>query len=223
MLGRYAVEPFGIETNTFTFPVIRLWEFLEAILAGEKKYLGLLPLLLEFAPKPNVKLLKQQRELMDLIKDRKRFDEVLALSALIASRYFAKKIIDNIYKENTTMKIKQLVKEFPILEEPVQELLKEAKITGLEMGRKEGREEGREEGAFSAFQQDLLDLLEARLGTLDKKTLAAVRSIQDIKLLRTLFKKSLRLKSPEALREVIAAHVRSNGRRDSRRNAVRKS
>ncbi len=99
------------------------------------------------------------------------------------------------------MLTKQMVKKFPGLKEPVQEIEKEAT----------------EEGTFLAFQQILLDLIEARLGTLDKKTLATINSIRDIKSLRSLFKKALRLQSSEALRNLIVSFAQKNGRHNGRK------
>lgn len=201
-LGRYVVDPHGIETNAFTFPIIQLSALRDAILAGKKEYLGFLPLLLDIFPKPDLALLKKQRELMNLLeKDPERFKEILGLSAILARRYFAKRILDKIYKENTAMVTKQLIKKFPGLKEPVQEI----------------EEEAREEGAFSTFQLNLLDLLEARFGALDKKTLATINSIRDLKSLRSLFKKALRLQSSEALLNLIASFAKKNGRHNGRK------
>jgi hypothetical protein len=206
-LGRYVVDPNGIETNAFTFPIIQLSELREAILAGQKEYLGFLPLLLDISRNQDVALLKKQRELMNLEKDPERFKELLGFCAILAKRYFADYVIDRIYKENTAMVTKELVKKFPGLKEPVRQLEDEA------------REESREEGVFLTFQKNLLDLLEARLGALDKKTLAVVRSIKETRALQSLFKKALRLKSIEALRDAIAAQAaatQSNGRHNGR-------
>lgn len=201
-LGRYVIDPHGIETNTFTFPIIQLLALRDDILAGKIEYLGFLPLLLDISPKRDLALLKKQRELMNLLKkDPKRFEETLGLCAILARRYFTRKILDQVYRENTTMLTKQMVKKFPGLKEPVQEI----------------EEEAREEGALGAFQQDLLDLIEARLGALDKKTLAAINSIRDIKTLRSLFKKALRLQSSETLRSLIASHAGNNGRHNGRK------
>jgi len=126
------------------------------------------------------------------------------------------------------MVIKQLLKELPGLKEPVEQLLEEVRASarekGLEEGREEGLEEGREEGTFLTLQKNLFDLLEARLGVLDKKTLAAVRSIKETKILQALFKKTLHVKSEEALREAIAAQAataKSNGRHNGRPKIVR--
>lgn len=99
------------------------------------------------------------------------------------------------------MLTKQMLKKFPGLMEPVQEL----------------EEEAREKGEFLAFQQNLLDLLEARFGALDKKTLTTINSIRDIKNLRSLFKKALGLQSSEALRNLIASHAENNGRHNGRK------
>jgi hypothetical protein len=184
------------------------FEFLTRFKArvAKKEYLGFLPLLLDISPKPDLTLLKKQRELMTLLEtEPELFEEILGLCAILAKRYFARKILDQVYRENTTMLTKQMVKKFPGLKEPVQEIEKEA------------REEGREEGAYLAFQQILLDLIEARLGTLDKKTLAAIRSIQDIKSLRSLFKKALRLQSSEALHNLIVSISKKNGRHNGRK------
>jgi hypothetical protein len=102
------------------------------------------------------------------------------------------------------MVTKQLIKKFPGLKEPVQEI----------------EEEAREEGAFLTFQQNLFDLLEARFGALDKKTLATINSIRDIKSLRSLFKKALRLQSSEALRDLIVSFAEKNGRHNGRKKQI---
>jgi hypothetical protein len=129
----------------------------------------------------------------------------------LAKRYFTRKTLDQIYKENTTMVTKEMMRRFPGLREPVKEIEEEA--------RKVGRQEGRQEGALLTMQKNLLDLLDARLGALDKQTLDTIRSIQDTKALQALFKKALHLKSQEALREAIAAQTtsaKSNGRHNGR-------
>ncbi len=204
-MGRYVVDPHGIETNAFTFPIIQLSALRDAILAGKKECLGFLPLLLDISPKRDLALLKKQRGLMTLLeKEPERFNEILGLSAILARRYFAKRILDQIYKENTAMVTKQLIKKFPGLKEPVQEI----------------EEEAREEGAFLTFQQNLFDLLEVRFGALDKKTLATINSIRDIKSLRSLFKKALRLQSSEALRDLIVSFAEKNGRHNGRKKQI---
>jgi len=106
------------------------------------------------------------------------------------------------------MVTKELVKKFPGLKEPVQQLENEA----------------REEGMFLAFQKSFFDLLDDRLGSLDKKILPAINSIHDLKTLQFLFKKAVHLKSPEALRNAIitqAAANKNNGHHNGRHKAVR--
>jgi len=204
-LGRYVVDPHGMETNAFIFPIIQLSALRDAILAGKKECLGFLPLLLDISSKPDLALLKKQRELMILLgKDPEHFEEILGLCAILAKRYFTRRILDQIYRENTTMLTKQMIKKFPGLKEPVQEI----------------EEEAREEGASLTFQQNLLDLLEARFGVLDKKTLTTINSIRDIKSLRSLFKKALRLKSSEALRNLIVSFAEKNGRHNGRKKQI---
>jgi len=223
-LGRYVVDPNDVETNAFTFPIICLWEFRDAILAGKRKYLGLVPLLLEIIPKPDVNLLKKVRELAKLERNRERQKVILASAAVLAARYFVNRTINTILLKDIDMTVKQVVKEFPGLAETYRELEEEAKVVAWELGRKEGHKEGHAEGTLLTFQKSLLDLLESRLGVLDKKTLAAIRSIKETRVLQTFFKKALRLKSEEALREAIASQTavaRSNGRHNGRHKTER--
>jgi len=219
-LGRYVVDPNDVETNAFTFPIICLWEFRDAILAGKRKYLGLVPLLLEMIPKPDVNLLKKVRGLAKLERNRERQKVILASAAVLATRYFVNRTINTILLKDIDMTIKQVVKEFPGLAETYRELEEEAKSIGWELGHKEGHEEG----ALLTSQKFFSDFLVERLGALDKKTLAAIRSIKDMRVLETLFKKVLHLNSKEKLREAIAsqaAAAKTNGRHNGRHKTVR--
>ncbi|GEM_PF-1987982 len=219
-LGRYVVDPNDVETNAFTFPIICLWEFREAILAGEQKYLGLVPLLLEMIPKPNVNLLMKVHELAKLERNHQRQKVILASAAVLATRYFVNRTINTILLKDIDMTIKQVVKEFPGLAETYRELEQEAKSVGWELGHKEGHEEG----ALLTSQKFFSDLIKERLGALDKRTWAAIRSIKDARTLQTFYKRARRLKSEEAFREVVkslAIAAKPNGRHNGRHKTVR--
>jgi hypothetical protein len=111
------------------------------------------------------------------------------------------------------MAIKHVNKRLPSPKTSVQKVEKRTK----NKGRRSNREEGRREGTILTLQENLFDLLNACFGFLDRKTLASINSIHDIRALQFLFKKGLLLfKSTEALRNTIiaqAAAAKSNGQR----------
>jgi len=118
------------------------------------------------------------------------------------------------------MTTKNLIKKSSGQKTSVQRTKSQTRNEEWELGRKEGIREG----MISTSQKLLFDLVQASFVFIDKKTLATICSIRDIKALQTLFKKGLLLyRATVALRRSIIeqaakANDRHNGRDKTARN-----
>lgn len=180
-LGLYQAMPFGVPTNQFGFRVVRLWELLEAILAGDKRLTALVPLLLELVTKPDIAYLHRQRELIRLEEDPVRRAELYYYTLAFAQRHFSQHFLRSFFKEDKEMD--EFWENVPIFDEIIQE--KKQKI------RKDGQRE--------ILQEIILEELEAHFGRVNGKIAHLVNSIDDPKTLKAVFQRVRKAKSRDTV------------------------
>ncbi len=173
-LGRYEVELFKQRTNAFEFIVVKLWELRNHILAGKKEYLPFVPFLLDISPKPDVALLRKQRELIDLEKNLKHRDELMGFSLLLAKRHFARELVKEIFKqEEQTMDI--IWEDVPFIGDRIKQKTAEAQAQTL--------------------QKTIMEVLATRFDVANGKIARLVNSINQPQKLEVIFRRALRAKS----------------------------
>jgi len=195
----YAVTFQSRAVHTFTYRVIRLWEYEEAIAGGELKELA--PLLVLLAEKGKEEAaLARTRELVLAIGDEKHRADALSVAITVAARYFSRDFLLEFFKGEMEM-----LQEASIVQEWINEGLergrKEGLAEGLEKGLAEGLEKGRKagklEGEIETLQRDIQEVLEERFGRVKKGMGKKLAAIDDPAVLRSLLKKSVRVKSLE--------------------------
>nr|MDQ2730659.1 hypothetical protein [Armatimonadota bacterium] len=101
----------GAVKNTFTFHVIRLWEYIDRIRHGDLKALA--PLLVLCENHPTVETLWEEREIIrGLDVDERQRSELFALSIMVGRKYFTEDILQAVFGEEIPM-----IKELSFIEE----------------------------------------------------------------------------------------------------------
>jgi len=173
-LGRYEVELFNQRTNKFEFTVVKLWEFRDDILAGKRQFLPFVPFLQDISPKPNLALLRKQRELISLENDPKFRDELMGFSLLLAKRHFTRELVREIFKqEEQTMEV--IWDDVPFIGERIKKV--------------------RTESQASVLQKNIQEVLNTRFGVVNGKLTRLVNSIDQPQKLEVIFRRSLKAKS----------------------------
>jgi len=213
IINSYDVNLFGVVTNSFRFHCVKLWEYYDEILSGNKQYLGFVPLVLELSSRPNEELLIRQRQLIQQEENLKRRAELAGLCMAIASRYFDFEYIKNIFKEDLPML--EVLEEVPYIGEKIKKArsegreqgLKDGLIEGMQQGVQQGIKQGMREGMREGMQQgmrvSILEILENRFQSVDgiKKE---INSITEIDQLKTIFRMAIKVESLQALKNFIA-------------------
>ena len=187
-IGLYQAMPFGVPTNQFSFVVVKLWEWFDAILAGEPGLMPLLPLLPELVAKPDLRLPYRQRDLIQTEKNPKRRAELLFYTIAFNKRHFPKHVIDNLFS-NLLLENRKMIKEFKdVIETPV---LKEI----FEEWADEKAEELVRKRENRALQEALLDVLAIRFGKENGKVRRMVLAVNNPKKLKAMHRRALKAKS----------------------------
>jgi len=196
-LGLYQVRPFDEPTNQFSFKVVRLWEFLDAILAGDSRLSALVPLLPELVEKPDLALLHRQRELILAQNDVKRQAEAVFYTLAFGERYFPQELLRSLFKEDH--KMYEHWERVPIFGDRIKQRFKEGEEQGLQQGLQQGRQQGLHEGLALALQGNILAVLNNRFGVKNGKVARLVGSIEDPKKLQAIFLRSLQTPSVDTI------------------------
>jgi flagellar biosynthesis/type III secretory pathway protein FliH len=148
----YTATGGGLE-NAFRFRTIYLWERAERIRSGELPELA--PLLVLCEENPTEETLREERRLiLELDAPREVRADLLAVAAMVGSRYFARELLAAIFREELEM-----IKEGSLFDEWLEEALKE----GLEQGRQQGLQQGLQQGIEEGRQQGLQQGIEQGL------------------------------------------------------------
>ena len=192
-LGLYQAMPFEEPTNQFGFKVVRLWELVEAILAGDKRLTSLVPLLLELVAKPDISDLRRQHELIRSQKDPKRRAELYYYSLAFAKRHFADSLLRTLLQEDRKMdkEMYEYWKSVPIVGDIIGDIIKK----NIEEKTREVRQEVRQEVQAQALREDIMTALEAHFGQVNGKIARMVNSIDNPQKLKIIFKRALKAES----------------------------
>jgi hypothetical protein len=193
-LGYYEIAPFGKPMNVHSLAVVKLWKLRDAILAGEKEYLALVPLLPEISFAIDKKLLLRQRELLASVRDPALQAELKFYTMAFLQPYFSLKFLSTHFSEEP--KMLEHWERVPIFGERIKQRVRE------------GREEGREEGMAFALQENILDVLNLRFGVTNGNIARAVHAIDEPKRLRAIFQQIIKAESLDAVKKTLAVQKR---------------
>ena len=184
----YVVSYQGKRENVFTYQVIKLWDYIEDIISGELKELA--PLLVLLTREKNEEVLVRSKELILESQDKKWQANALSLVVTVAGRYFPKDFLLKFFKEEMKM-----LQEASIVQDWINE--------GIEKGMEKGIEKGIEKGRIKTLQEDILDVLEERFGIIKKGLGKRVKAIDDPDVLKSLFKKSIKVASLDEFARIL--------------------
>lgn len=202
--GEYVSDIFNREANTFSFPVIHLWKFREAILSGDKDFRVFAPLLLEIEPKPKPELLRRVRDIINLEADAQSRAEFLSFAIPIAQRHFGLNLIQDIFKETDMINVEW--EKIPHFGDALRAKTSEASVRS------------REEGEMSATQEMLAEVLSIQFGPVPARTQRVIRAIHDRRILKAMTRKVLKAASlAEAHKLLSAGKTKHNGRNGANR------
>jgi hypothetical protein len=213
-LGQYDLAPFGHVLNRHDFSVVKLWELRDEILKGKKEYLGLVPLLPEISARVDKDLLKRQRELINLVKNPVRRAEIAFYTVAFNEPYFGQKFLWNYFAEYKNMLTFEDVKHVPIfgellkkgIEEGVKEKTKEAEAKAKEAETKAKEAETKvKKRLILNLRENIIDLLTTRFGHVNGKTARLINSIEEPRILRTIFRRALKAQSLDTVKEMLEA------------------
>jgi len=193
--GVYDVAPFGVPMDSHRLAVVNLSELREAILAGEKQYLTLVPFLPEISLKVDKNLLQRLRELLALIKDPALYAELKFYTMAFLRSYYSEKFLTTYFSE--APKMLEHWERVPIFGPRIKQRAKEAWENGLNLGR--------EEGMTLALQDNILDTLNLRFGVANGSFARTVRAIDEPKRLRVIFQRIIKAESFDTVKKVLAA------------------
>jgi hypothetical protein len=134
----YVVRVGEIVVNRFKYPVVKLWEYEEAIRKGEFRELA--PLLVALVKKPDEVVLKQEKELILVEEDVRKRANLLATAVMVASRYFEKGFLWKFFREEVEqMRKASFIEEW--IEEEVQRRIQRRIQQGVQQGLLQGHRE----------------------------------------------------------------------------------
>ena len=177
--------------HEFRYHVIRVWELdLEPLMSGP---IGAIPLALL-----TNQALGRLPELVDRIDERLHAEAIgdAARRRLLTSCYILAGMRydgDDVHTAFArTMGMKESTTYQAILQEGRVEGLQEGRVEGLQ----EGREEGQHMGLIAARQEDLLDIIRERFGSVPELVEARIRATDDSAKLQAAIRQSVRVVDP---------------------------
>ena len=158
----YEVDVNEVVLNRFEYQVVRLWEYVDEILAG--KWPELSPLLAMLVERPDEEVLERERELILREQDEKKRADLLACAVTIGARYFDKEFLWRFFREEVEM-----MREASFIDDWLQEKLEEGMLKGFQQGLQDGRK--------ISSQNILLRVLRQRFGALPRDVVAALQDL----------------------------------------------
>jgi hypothetical protein len=165
--------------NRFSYPVLRLWDYVDDIRSG--KYRELAPLLLTLVSDDKTKVLEEERALILAEPDAQKRRDLLALAMTVATRHFDSRYLRRFFTEQ---EVRQM-EEATFIEEIFEKRINER----LDMARAQVRQEGFEKGAWQTSYDNILDVLVARFNppvTRYRQIERRLEVVQDVETLREL-------------------------------------
>lgn len=178
--AEYLVRVGGQVVHRFTYPVVRLWDYVDRIRSGE--YRELAPLLITLIDRPDEAILREERELILAEPDPRKRGDSLALAVMVASRYFDKAFLWRFFQEE----VRQM-REGTFIEDWLEEM--------LEQGLQQGLQRGRLEGATQAHRETILQILTTRFNPSPEQIKALAKKLEaigELDVLRELVTHALR-------------------------------
>jgi predicted transposase YdaD len=190
--------------NRFTYPVLKLWDYVEEIKSGKHRELA--PLLVTLVGEPDQTVLNQERDLILEEPDSRNRANLLAMAVTMAARYFDKAFLWRFFREEL-----EQMREATFIEDWIEEGVQQGKQIGIQQGKQIGKQigiqkgrqqgiqegiyQGQREGSRQAHRENILQVLKARFNlprpeivSLDNQ----LKDVEDLDTLKKLFSHALR-------------------------------
>lgn len=194
--------------NRFTYPVIKLWDYVEQIKSGQ--YWQFAPLLVTLVNHPDQTVLDQERQLIFSETNEKRRADLLAMAVTIANRYFDRNFLWKFFSKEV-----ELMRQSSWVEEWVSEMAEarveeQAKKLAIPMAEKmaetwqqqlapkllqQGMQQGMQRGVEQGIRQAIVRTLRIRFTLADDELShlnLRLEKITDLAMLDNLAETSLR-------------------------------
>jgi predicted transposase YdaD len=200
--------------NRFSYPVLRLWDHVDAIRSGE--YRELAPLLLTLLPEKSPTVLQEERTLiMQEPDDRKRAD-LLALAVMVASRHFEGYNLWQFFTEEEREQMEHATVIDELMARRLARIRAQVRQEGLQEGRQEGLQEGLQEGiqegSIQTLRTSLVDILLERFNvseTQHQRIESRLQEIDDLDKLRGLLLTLVRAPNVMAFEQALQEDIDS--------------
>lgn len=180
--NEYIAQLGDVVTNRFTYPIIKLWEYVAQIRNGHLRELA--PLLVMLEENPDAETLQIERELILTEPDPEKRADLLALAVTIAARSFDQEFLRRFFREELTqMEHATLIDEW--LEEAVQEAVQEAEKKA-DIAVKLAAQKARNEGIHERAIDSILRILSVRFGLSEMQKEGLQRRLNQITTLAQL-------------------------------------
>jgi hypothetical protein len=130
----------------------------------------------------------------ELCKAQKISSAVLAATLVMSNKLIDKDRIEALWEE---------IKMLDVLEVAREKDIKEGMEKGLEEGMEKGFEKGKNIGGLDMIRQMLMDAVLEKFGVVPPRIPRSIRQIQDIDVLRGLFRQVFRCENLEAFEEML--------------------
>jgi len=199
--GAYEVRFDERIVNRFSYPVLKLWDYVDDIRSGQ--YRALAPLLVMLVDEPDEAVLREERALILEETDDKKRADLLAVAVAVAGRHFDKAFLWRFFREEL-----EQMREATFIEEWIHE---EAQKEAQEMGQgmfEQGREQGLQQGGRQAQRAGILDVLALRFDppvSLYQRLEAQLQAITDLERLRELLQVAVQTSDVAAFESALSA------------------
>lgn len=139
--------------NRFSYPVLRLWDYVVAIRSG--KYRELAPLLLILVPDDKVDVLAEERTLILAEPDAQKRSDLLALAVTIATRHFDSRYLWKFFTEKEIEQMQGATFIDELIADKLNKQLDAARAQLLQQGRQQGQQEGWQQGQQEGLEKGI--------------------------------------------------------------------
>ena len=177
--------------NRFSYPVLKLWDYMTSIRQGELRELA--PMLLMLVNDPDVELLAEERALILQEPNTQKRADLLAAAVAIGSRYFDSNFLWKFFSEEV-----EQMKKVSFIEDWIEQ--------GVEEGIEKGLEQGRHEMAVANIAQILLTRFDPPSKQL-KRIEQRLQSLDSVPVLQKLLQDALLTESFEAFTVIVEHYL----------------
>ncbi len=193
--------------NRFSYPVLRMWDYVDDIRRGE--YRELAPLLITLTEEKSAAVLQEERELIWRESDAKKRADLLALAVMIATRHFDSRYLWQFFTEEEIMDMQNATIIDELFARRLEQIRAQVRQESLQEGLQAGLEQGIQRG-LQNLRDSLLDVLEERFDvskTQRRHIATQLQAIDDLAKLRGLLLALMRAPDVTTFEQALAHEV----------------